>query len=298
MNQEVCPFCKTGKVKKLYSATKDTQERAVNLFTCTNCGFGKHGPINKCATCGIFYVDDAISQQKISEFYEISEDEVYLAEQNAREATFKYYLSKLKRVAKSKGKLLDIGTHTGLFVKLAREEGFKAVGLEPNKQAVQFAASHYGLDLINEPFEKNTFPPNSLDVITMWDVIEHFTDPVVELEKVYKTLKQNGVFAFSTVDPESLVARIWATRWPWYMEMHRVFLSERTARFYLTKVGFKKIIFKPHFRFFSLAYAANRFMMVNSLVSTIASRIAKIPHLGKVLVPYYANDLYDCYAFK
>lgn len=293
-----CRYCNKKAVKLLYPANNQAPKKKPDFFACTNCGYGAHGPIVQCANCKMIYVDEAISQKEISEFYEISEDPLYLQEQRARERTFRHYLSKMEKHFPKKGKLLDIGTNTGLFVKVAREAGWDAYGLEPGKQAAEYAKKKFGLDLINEPFEKNTFPENSFDVITLWDVIEHFTDPVAELKKVYKTLKPGGLLCFSTVDPYSLIARLRGSSWPWYMEMHRVLIGRESAEYYLKKVGFTNIKFQPHWRFFSLGYTAKLWVSVSPFLAKLFMTLGNSLGISKIIVPYYASDLYDCYSTK
>lgn len=293
-----CPFCKGENVTLKFKENKGTTKKSDWEFACTNCRYGIHGPIKECRDCHMIYVDDPITQHEITSFYETLNDPLYLMEQKAREKTFNAYLSKLIKFIPSKGKLLDVGTNTGLFVKLANDRGFKGVGLEPNKEAAQYAKETYGLKLVSAPFEGNTFAKESFDVVTMWDVIEHFVDPVSELKKVYNVLKPGGVYAFSTVDPSSFVARFWGTKWAWYMEMHRVFMDRPTMEAYLKKVGFNRVVFKPHFRYFSLGYTAKLWSSVHPIFSKIFTKLGEILGISGVLVPYYANDLYDCYAFK
>lgn len=268
------------------------------LFTCTNCGFGNHGRIIECQNCGLVYVDEKLGQKKISTYYEVAEDPLYFAEQPARKITFGHYLNRIEKVFPSKGKLLDVGTNTGLFVRLALDRGWKAQGLEPNRWAVDYAQKNYHLKLVTKPFKKGIFKPESFDVVTMWDVIEHFVDPVEALNNIYWYLRPGGVFAFSTVDPHSLFAKTMGTRWSWYMEMHRVFLGRSAAKRYLQLAGFKNLIFQPHWRYLSLGYLTTRLVAVSPTLSTYSQRFVKTAHLDKKIVPYYANDLYDCYAFK
>ncbi len=291
---KICRFCHNASISLLYSANRQEKDQKTELFACTNCGFGSHGPIIKCGHCGLIYVDEKISQSQISTYYEVAQDPLYFAEQSAREKTFKRYLSCLGK----KGKLLDIGTNTGLFVRLALDAGWEAIGLEPNKWAAKYAIKNYNVKLINKPFEKNIFPQNNFDVITMWDVIEHFTDPVEEMKKIYDYLKPDGVFAFTTVDPVSPLAKIMGNKWSWYMEMHKVFFSQATAKFYLEKIGFKKITFKPHSRYLSLGYLSTRLAALSPRLSAVCHLLTAKLGLSKVIVPYCANDLYDCYAFK
>ncbi len=293
-----CRFCHNKSVELLYPASGQKTSVSPAEFACTNCGFGVHGPIVRCLKCKIIYVDADIKQSQISTYYEVAKDPEYFREQPARNKTFNRYLRKLEETCQERGKLLDIGTNTGLFVKLAQDAGWKAMGIEPNKWAVEYAKKNYNVDIINKPFEKNTFPKNSFDVVTMWDVIEHFTDPVEELSKVYGILKPGGVFAFTTVDPESQLAHLMGGKWSWYMEMHRVFFSRESAKLYLEKAGFKNIIFKPHFRFLSAGYLTTRLVAINTNLSAVSHKLITLCGLGKLMVPYYANDLYDCYAVK
>lgn len=294
----LCHFCKRASVKLLFPANRDGGDFRAKQFACTNASFGRHGPIVSCPNCKIVYVDEGISQQQISTYYEVVDDPLYFAEQKAREVTFKNYLKKLEAVSPRKGKLLDVGTNTGLFVKLAKDNGWDAVGLEPNRWAIAYAKKHYGVSIVNKPFRAGVFPKESFAVITMWDVIEHFTNPVAEMKKVYNYLVPGGLFAFSTVDPQSPLARVMGTRWSWYMEMHRVFFGRGSACFYLERAGFKTIIFRPHWRYLSAGYLASRLQAVNPALSRFCQGLVSGLGLSKLLVPYYANDLFDCYAFK
>lgn len=296
---KTCRFCQGENLQLLFSANKGTNSvKKLEDYACTSSSFGVHGPVMECRDCRIIYVDATSSQKEISSYYEEATDQTYFDEQEAREVTFEKYLKKLENQYPNKGKLLDIGTNTGLFVKLALNYGWKAQGLEPNRWAVEYAKKTYGIDLINKPFIPGIFKPGFFDAITMWDVIEHFTNPVSEIKKVFDYLKPGGVFAFSTVDPESLLAKTMGTKWSWYMEMHRVFFSKKAAEFYLKKAGFKKIVFAPHWRNLSLGYLATRLEAINPELSLITGKLISSLRLSRVIVPYYANDLYDCYAFK
>lgn len=281
-----------------FPSNKEDNQIHAKKFACTNVGFGIHGSIVRCNHCQVVYVNEKISQQEISTYYEVVDDPLYFAQQNAREKTFRNYLKKLEKIFPRKGKLLDVGTNTGLFIRLARDSGWDAKGLEPNRWAVAYARKHYGISLANRPFSSDVFPKQSFSVVTMWDVIEHFTDPVAEMKKIYDYLSPDGVFAFSTIDPDSLFARMMGTRWSWYMEMHRVFFNRYCARYYLEKTGFRNIIFRLHWRYLSLGYLATRLSAVSPTLSVLGQKLFAILGLSKTIVPYYANDLFDCYAFR
>lgn len=295
--KEKCRFCGYESVRMLFSPTKGGKKEAAE-FSCTNCGFGKHGVIVRCGNCRMVYVGEKISQKRISTYYEVADDPLYFAQQPARRKTFQRYLRRLEEIYPEKGKLLDVGTNTGLFVRLAIDAGWEAVGLEPNRWAAEYAKKNYDITLVNKPFDRKAFPKESFDVVTMWDVIEHFNDPVDQMANVFWYLRPGGVYAFSTVDPESLLAKFSGTHWPWYMEMHRAFLTPKTAEVYLKKAGFRKVVFRAHFRNLSLGYLATRLVAINRTLSEFMGKLFKVLHVDKVIIPYYANDVYDCYAFK
>ena len=295
----LCRFCKNKALSLLFAPNKNGDGgKRIADYACTNCAFGIHGPIVRCSNCQIIYVDEELTQEQVSTYYEVANDPLYFAEQGARRLTFQKYLKKLRSFFPKKGKLLDIGTNTGLFVRISLDNGWEATGLEPNKWGTEYAKKNYGITLVNKPFEKGTFKKKSFDVATMWDVIEHFTDPISEMENVFEIIRPGGVFAFSTIDPDSFLAKAMDTRWSWYMEMHKVFFNKASATYYLKKSGFKKVVFTSHWRNLSLGYLATRLEAINPTLSKFASKLISMLQLSKVIIPYYANDLYNCYAFK
>lgn len=294
----ICRFCRQKKAGVIFPQTDYAAGFETDAFNCTNSRFGRHGPIVKCRNCAIVYDDQFLPQSYLDKLYQKNDDTLYFQEQQARKATFHRYLRKIEVLRPNKGTLLDIGTGTGLFVHLAGNSGWHATGLEPNKKASSYAKNNYHLNLINTPFENTDFGNRKFDVITMWDVLEHFFDPVKIIQKVYQLLAKDGLFVFSTVDPQSLFAKMFGTRWPWYMPMHRVFFSKKAALYYLREAGFSEVVFRPHWRYLSLQYLASRTSAVNSQLSSILVKLTKTFRLANYLIPYYANDLYDCYAFK
>jgi 2-polyprenyl-3-methyl-5-hydroxy-6-metoxy-1,4-benzoquinol methylase/spore coat polysaccharide biosynthesis predicted glycosyltransferase SpsG len=105
--------------------------------------------------------------------------------------------------------LLDIGCAYGPFLAAAKEAGFSPTGLDPAEDAVKYVQEKLGFPAIQSSFPiphsspalKNLSAgllPTSFDVITLWFVIEHFTDCVTVLNEIKKLLKPSGILAFST----------------------------------------------------------------------------------------------------
>lgn len=292
-----CYFCRKNKLVLLYPHTTGDVVKIEGEYACTSASFGHHEPIVKCQNCGLVYLDEGILQEELSSYYEI-EDPKYLEEQLARRKTFEHYLRRVESFKPCKGKLLDVGASTGLFVDVALKNGWNAYGVETNKWAVECSKELYGLQMVNDSFKRELFPKESFDVVTMWDVIEHFADPLEEMKNVNWYLKEGGLFAFSTIDAGSVIARLTGSKWSWFMQMHRYYFDKKTIAMFLKKAGFGRIVFRPHFRYLSLGYLSTRVSAYNRILSKSVEEVLKKLRLDRVIIPYYANDLFDCFAYK
>ncbi|MCL2719860.1 MAG: methyltransferase domain-containing protein [Treponema sp.] len=97
--------------------------------------------------------------------------------------------------------LLDIGCAYGPFLKAAQEEGFAPFGIDPAEDAVRYVQQELKIPAI-QGFFPNTELTNqgnkTYDVVTLWFVIEHFTNCVTVLKEISRLLKPGGILAFST----------------------------------------------------------------------------------------------------
>jgi len=107
---------------------------------------------------------------------------------------------------------------------------------------------------------ESAYEPGSFDVITMWDVIEHVTDPVAELRLVYDLLRPGGLLMLSTPDVGSLVAKATGPRWMGYKlaEEHLYYFDEKTISLALEKAAFEVLETRPIGKDVSLEFFAKR----------------------------------------
>ena len=96
--------------------------------------------------------------------------------------------------------LLDIGCAYGPFLAAAREEGFSPSGIDPAEDAVCYIKEQLGIPAVQGFFPdlQPALLNHPYDVITLWFVIEHFTDCLCALKGIKKILKPGGILAFST----------------------------------------------------------------------------------------------------
>ncbi len=99
------------------------------------------------------------------------------------------------------GKILDVGCGLGFFVKRIADQktGWEATGYEISEKAVRFARDKNGLKNVFPGIVQNSgIAKGSLDVITLWDVIEHIPKPHSLLEYLHSLLKPGGILFLQT----------------------------------------------------------------------------------------------------
>lgn len=113
----------------------------------------------------------------------------------------------VRRLARTPGgKLLDIGCATGKILEVARENGWNARGVEISAWAAE-GARRKGFEVHTGTLEEAHLPEASMDVITMFDVIEHIPDPRKTLHEVHRLLRPGGTLVVQTPNANGFGAR-------------------------------------------------------------------------------------------
>jgi 2-polyprenyl-3-methyl-5-hydroxy-6-metoxy-1,4-benzoquinol methylase len=176
------------------------------------------------------------SAQALLQAYQDVEDPLYVAEKDNRYRTFRRVL---KELGPAEGRtLLDVGAYCGYFLDVAREGGFRPEGLELSRWASGHARS-LGFSVHGVPLKELASRGGQYDVVTLWDVVEHFADPREELAAAFRLVRPGGRVYLSTIDVGSLVARLLGGQWPWLMDMHLFYFDRRTLAMLLEEVGFR-----------------------------------------------------------
>jgi len=144
---------------------------------------------------------------------------------------------------------LDIGCGTGLFLSLAREKGWDVQGVEISHQAVEIARSQYGLPVLEGGIEGLSFPDESFDLVTLWNVLDFLEDPKGALLKLQRILKKGGVLFIRVINIRFhlWVYRLWRLMYPGGegevppTVFHIYNFSEGTLRRMLKQSGFEKL---------------------------------------------------------
>jgi 2-polyprenyl-3-methyl-5-hydroxy-6-metoxy-1,4-benzoquinol methylase len=130
-----------------------------------------------------------------------------LSDQNIQK--FQRALQRLRKLKPVGGRLLDVGCGVGIFLEMARRDGWETQGIDASPYAVAQAREHFGLAVQNSlNVGEANLTLGSFDVITLWDSLEHFPDPLGQLRGISRLLKKDGVLLLNTPNADALMRRI------------------------------------------------------------------------------------------
>jgi SAM-dependent methyltransferase len=218
--------------------------------------------IVRCTGCGLVFTNP---MPDLRTAYQDVVDPIYLASQEQRRQTARHALQGILKHVPAGGRLLDVGCNTGLFLDEAASS-FRVEGVELSQWAAAEAAKRHTVHTV--PISELDLPA-SFDVVTLFGVIEHFDDPLRELQAMARVLKPGGLFVVYTGDVDAWLPRLLGKRWWWYQGMHLYYFSLKTLTRMLDKAGFDVVANTNHvvyFQLFSLAKSLNRYA-VGRLVS-------------------------------
>jgi 2-polyprenyl-3-methyl-5-hydroxy-6-metoxy-1,4-benzoquinol methylase len=294
-----CNLCGSTRTKLVFPSTIPDRSQPQNLeaFRCTSSGYGRHHAIVRCCDCGLIYSNPRWDDSELMDSYEAVQDPLYLQERQGRVLTFEQHLRPLEKITGQAGgrKLLDVGCYTGVFLEIAARHGWDAWGIEPSQWAAE-QAKKLGLNVIGGTLEAAKLPEASFDVATMWDVIEHVADPLAEIRRVHRVLRPGGLIVIHTMDIDSLFSRLMGPHWPWLMEMHIYYFSQRAMAAMLEKAGFRVIRSGPQGRYQTLGYLGTRFTALFGKLGRPVEWALNATRLRQMTAPINLGDLFTVYA--
>ena len=260
-NRKTCPICNSPNIVLFKNGTVDPERVNAENFNITDSAYGSLWTSFCCKECLFVFSNPYVPEEEIAAFYSRLEDREYSMEAEGRSKNFKTILKRLKRIRKgmenSGTRLLDIGAASGIFLHLARQEGYEIYGIEPSEFLVTEAVNQYNIKLFEGTVEDYK-PKNKFSVITLLDIIEHLVEPDTFMTKVDTLIEENGILVLVTPDINSLAARVMGKRWWHFRVAHINFFNLHSLRFLLKKHGYEIILKKKYVWNFSLFYLVTR----------------------------------------
>lgn len=191
----------------------------------------------QCNSCGFVFSSRIPSTQELINYYEGYGRNDYLSP-----LTIKRYHQILDTFESKRktNRLLDIGCGIGYFLEVAKERGWEVYGTEYTDKAIEICKSK-GITMHQGELDPNNYSPESFDVITSFEVIEHINNPNPEIENISRLLRKGGLFYVTTPNFNSLIRYYRGQKynvisWP----EHLSYYTPSTLNNLMKKHGFSK----------------------------------------------------------
>jgi ubiquinone/menaquinone biosynthesis C-methylase UbiE len=138
------------------------------------------------------------------------------------------------------GHVLDIGCGSGgRYLDILKELGWTTYGVEPSAHAVEAAVAKGHRALVGAA-EQQLFPDQSMDLVTIWHVLEHSHSPREALGSIRRMLKPTGQLSLCVPNYGSLQAKSFGRFW-WSCDAprHLFQFTKPTLTRYLEDSGFR-----------------------------------------------------------
>lgn len=235
-----CPICNATDFKKVM-ISKD------HMIT------GEEFSIVECSSCGFWFTNPIPSENKIGEYYK---SDVYVSHSSSKKGLINsvynwvrnYTLKKKLKLVQGlceKGVVVDYGCGTGHFLNILKNAGYDAKGFEPDDDARRFTVKEFGIQTSSlDKFSE--LPKESVDVITMWHVLEHVYHLKRDFEKIVDRIKPGGYLIIAVPNRMSFDAESYKELWAAYdLPRHLYHFSPSDIKNLSTSFGLELVEIAP-----------------------------------------------------
>lgn len=235
------------------------------FVTCAMCGDSRQQPmyeptggkgwsyrVVRCPSCGFLYRNPNIRPERLGDLYATRYSSFLTGDYAAnRQRRYRLVMDSFSPIFDdgSDRRLLDFGCGAGLFLEIAEERGFDAVGVDLSPDSVaeangrlKRARAHFGA-----PQDVEEIAGGGFDVITLWSVLAHLPRPHEDFATFRRLLAPGGVLLILTVNARSLLLKAYGSRWSGFTRNHLMFYSSQTLPALLRRSGFAGVAYTPHF---------------------------------------------------
>jgi SAM-dependent methyltransferase len=151
----------------------------------------------------------------------------------------------VQRYSGDKGRLLDIGSGTGYFLKTMKDAGWSISGVEVDDTARSLCLSKFDIEAVPS-LKDASVGEHEYDAITMWHVMEHVHDLNGYWETFKNKLSSNGTLIIAVPNPESLDAEYYGSAWAaWDVPRHLWHFRSQDMERLASKHGFHLVTKNP-----------------------------------------------------
>lgn len=192
--------------------------------------------LHRCSTCGTVFLG-AAPQQFESELYRYYERLSTLPpEQVYPDLTHTRYVALLETFAsRLVGRdFLDVGCGVGGFVRAAVESGWNGRGIDLAEDAIAVGRK-FGVPLACTDFFSQEITLESVNLVTMFEFVEHVPDPGAFLHRAEAVLKKGGLLYITTPNFDSLDRYLLGSQWEAVHVEHLSYFTPSTLQKLVTR---------------------------------------------------------------
>jgi SAM-dependent methyltransferase len=188
--------------------------------------------------------------------------------------------------------VLEIGCGNGFFLKVALAQGYAEVhGVEPSAQAISQAAERVRPQIVCDVLRPGLFEAGTFDVICIFQVFDHISDPGALLDECLRLLKPGGFLLAYNHNVEALSARLLGERSPIIDIEHTYLYSPKTMRRIVEQHGFAAREIGAGANRYRLSYLMHLVPLPRALKKAAVSFMQGTP-LGKIPLSVRLGNLY------
>jgi 2-polyprenyl-3-methyl-5-hydroxy-6-metoxy-1,4-benzoquinol methylase len=207
-----------------------------------------HMSIVRCAACGFVYTNPIFDEDHYQEIYASPEyqtivESLGFESHEYRRVRFgdervRIMREHLRTPADATVRYADVGCSTGFVVEAAAAAGWRATGIDLNPSAIEFGRSR-GLDLrVGDLGAIRDDAP--FDAISLFDVLEHLTEPRSVVREVRELLAPDGIVFVYVPNYDSASRLLLGSEahfiWPTH---HLNYFTPHSAADFMQRLGFE-----------------------------------------------------------
>ncbi len=232
-----CPLCGGDRVRPVCEVTRYAQ------------------PLHmaRCADCSLLHINprppDDVLDAYYNDAYYAGEADFHYGDERKLEPQIRVRAAgrlvqleeRLARAGITTRRVVEIGSSFGLFLAEASRRGWDVQGCEISPDSREWARETHGFTIHDCDLADAGLAPESVDVVTGSEVIEHLADPLRTLRAAYDALAPGGIILFSTGNEQSIARIVRGANWGYYMPGHVVIWSPRTLGQAFLSAGFTDV---------------------------------------------------------
>jgi SAM-dependent methyltransferase len=190
------------------------------------------------------------------------------------------------RQHRQSGTMLDLGCSSGGFLGFFRGDSWKLYGIEMSDECAKKAEARTGANVFVGDILDAPYPPESFDVITCFDVLEHLYEPLQVMTKVREWLKPEGIFYVQVPNIDSAEARVFGTYWHGLeLPRHLFHYSPVSLKFLAESAGLREVSLETQR---NPAVGTSLRYVGDDVFGAVGIRRTPVAHLGEAHLPWRA----------